>query len=229
MASRKELFPFNGKSNGKSSYPLPGRGNHFGLIEIINIDKIIKKELVPEYLKPENEYILFYHGTTSENAKAIVNSGINVKKGDPRTDFGQGFYVSKDFQYARDFVKHSNEYTVLVFKLTLTFWDAQGSSGYVFKNDSDEFWEEFVAYNRRCNRGGKFAKKSKQLSQLELESKAFIQGHVCARNLERKSGTSKQTLPKDPAIQVCIKTNELAKTFFSYLYAAFSYNNSLYK
>ncbi|CAL1545119.1 unnamed protein product [Lymnaea stagnalis] len=234
MASKKkkkEYFPFNGAINGKSKFPLPGRDDRSESIEIFNIDVENKKSLVSEYKDSNKGYILCYHGTTSENAKAIVNSGINVTKGKSKTDFGQGFYVAENFDYSRDYVKQSSkEYTVLVFKLNQTFWIEQGNSFYDFdlKEDVDKNWEQYVAYNRCIVTSGRLNKKSNIKPLLsQLECKSFIRGHVGAKNLERRPRTSNQTIAKDPTIQVCIKTNEGAQRFFRFLYAAFSYNDSL--
>ena len=42
---------------------------------------------------------VLYHGTNSENAKKICK-GINVKRGNEKTDFGKGFYTTDNFKTA---------------------------------------------------------------------------------------------------------------------------------
>lgn len=43
----------------------------------------------------------FYHGTDIDSAKEICKTQtVDVKRGSPRTDFGQGFYVTPDYNRA---------------------------------------------------------------------------------------------------------------------------------
>ena len=69
-----------------------------------------------------DEFEVFFHGTSHENAEAIID-GIDLKEGGPRMEFshGDGFYVFNDFFAARcwaasTFTDHHS--AVLVFRVT---------------------------------------------------------------------------------------------------------------
>lgn len=42
-----------------------------------------------------------YHGTISSCAENIIKNGILLKKGKPRVDFGQGFYTTSSYKFAK--------------------------------------------------------------------------------------------------------------------------------
>jgi hypothetical protein len=42
-----------------------------------------------------------YHGTISSCAENIIQNGILLKKGKPRVDFGQGFYTTQSYDFAK--------------------------------------------------------------------------------------------------------------------------------
>ncbi len=42
-----------------------------------------------------------YHGTISSCAENIINNGIILEKGKPKVDFGQGFYTTKSYKFAK--------------------------------------------------------------------------------------------------------------------------------
>ena len=43
-----------------------------------------------------------YHGTISSGAENIIKNGINFKCGKPKVDFGQGFYITPSFSFAKN-------------------------------------------------------------------------------------------------------------------------------
>lgn len=43
-----------------------------------------------------------YHGTISSGAENIIKNGINFKCGKPKVDFGQGFYTTPSFSFAKN-------------------------------------------------------------------------------------------------------------------------------
>lgn len=43
-----------------------------------------------------------YHGTISSGAENIIKNGINFKYGKPKVDFGQGFYTTPSFSFAKN-------------------------------------------------------------------------------------------------------------------------------
>jgi hypothetical protein len=42
-----------------------------------------------------------YHGTISSCAENIIRNGILLKKGKPKVDFGQGFYTTQSYDFAK--------------------------------------------------------------------------------------------------------------------------------
>jgi hypothetical protein len=42
-----------------------------------------------------------YHGTISSGAENIIRNGIILKKGKPKVDFGQGFYTTPSYKFAK--------------------------------------------------------------------------------------------------------------------------------
>ena len=43
-----------------------------------------------------------YHGTISSGAENIIKNGINFKRGKSKVDFGQGFYTTPSFSFAKN-------------------------------------------------------------------------------------------------------------------------------
>ena len=56
-------------------------------------------EIVPA--EWENQDIILYHGTALRYAESIANTGVDVNKGSPFTDFGRGFYATTDLLQAK--------------------------------------------------------------------------------------------------------------------------------
>jgi hypothetical protein len=43
----------------------------------------------------------WYHGTIGCFAQNIQDNGINLKRGFPKSDFGQGFYLGNDYEFCK--------------------------------------------------------------------------------------------------------------------------------
>lgn len=52
-----------------------------------------------------------YHGTISSCAENIINNGIILKKGKPKVDFGQGFYTTDSYKFAKSTAENKTSKT----------------------------------------------------------------------------------------------------------------------
>jgi RHS repeat-associated protein len=94
----------------------------------------------------ETQYVELYHGTDYSGANSIKD-GIDISTYRSTTDFGKGFYVTREKQQAIEWVnnKFKGEGEVLTFKIPEA--DFNKLNGKVFNSANGE-WEEFVKYNR---------------------------------------------------------------------------------
>jgi len=82
-----------------------------------------------------DELITLYHGTSKLGAKLIRESGVDIKYGGNKKDFGQGFYTTRDKQQALDWVEARNPGgEVLSFKVKTS--DLNNLSHLDFGNDA---------------------------------------------------------------------------------------------
>lgn len=58
-----------------------------------------------------NRFLEVYHGTISICAENIIKNGIILQRGKPKVDFGQGFYTTKSYKFARDTARNKAEKT----------------------------------------------------------------------------------------------------------------------
>ena len=95
--------------------------------------------------------IIVYHGSTS-----LIDI-IDVEKGKPYKDFGNGFYVTQEFSHARNLAVrnkrleqewHGQDRTAYVYAYALDINKAQGFAIKEF-NVADLDWIRFVLSNRR--------------------------------------------------------------------------------
>ena len=92
---------------------------------------------------------MFYHGTDIISAKSIYDTQkIDVRKGARNTDFGQGFYVTDDFErakkwaYRKAFLRNSKPAIVTI------IFDEEGANAIIEKFADDLRWGRFVINNR---------------------------------------------------------------------------------
>lgn len=104
-----------------------------------------------------NLILKVYHGTISTCAENIIKNGIILEKGKPKVDFGQGFYTTSSYNFAKSTAKNKAEKTnmyyeqELVYPMVLSFEvDEQ-----FFKDlnilkfyRSDVKWAQFIINNR---------------------------------------------------------------------------------
>lgn len=98
-----------------------------------------------------------YHGTISNCAENIIKNGIILKKGKPKVDFGQGFYTTNSYSFAKTTAKNKTEKTNIhlgekhFYPIVLTFDVAE----HTFKElnvlkfyREDVNWAQFIVNNR---------------------------------------------------------------------------------
>ncbi len=99
-----------------------------------------------------------YHGTISTGADNIIKNGIILEKGKKKVDFGQGFYTTNSFEFAKSTAvnkaKKTNSYNnckCIVYPTVLTYdFDtdlAKNMNVLQFQNTNIE-WAQFIINNR---------------------------------------------------------------------------------
>ena len=90
---------------------------------------------------------VLYHGTNSENAKKICK-GINVKRGNEKTDFGKGFYTTDNFKTATIWARRKTELYGGTQAIVTLYFDEDAAKHIIkyFKDDLD--WGRFIINNR---------------------------------------------------------------------------------
>ncbi|MEL7435689.1 MAG: DUF3990 domain-containing protein, partial [Chloroflexota bacterium] len=106
----------------------------------------------------DNQAITLYHGTTLTFARLIQQNGVDLSKGNPRSDFGRGFYTTTDAEQAKDWawkisLEHVDKPSLLEYKVNReqlarldTLWFLDG------KRTNESYWS-FVFHCRMGNEG----------------------------------------------------------------------------
>lgn len=99
-----------------------------------------------------------YHGTISSGAENIIKNGIKLQHGKPKVDFGQGFYTTPSFNFAKSTAinkaKKTNSYYnstyVEPYVLTYNFDEikAKEKGNILCFSDVDVKWAQFIVNNR---------------------------------------------------------------------------------
>ncbi|WP_168735606.1 RHS repeat-associated core domain-containing protein [Cohnella fermenti] len=97
-----------------------------------------------------DQTITLYHATSLTSAEDILANGIDINRGRSNLDFGQGFYVTDNFQQAQDWVNNrfDGEGAILIFQVKEGIFNKY--KGKIFKGAS-EGWRQFVYDNRNGN------------------------------------------------------------------------------
>lgn len=104
-----------------------------------------------EYMKK------LYHGTISSGAENIIKYGINLKHGKLKVDFGQGFYTTPSFSFAKSTAinraRKTNSYNqiyvepyVLIFEYNER--NAKENCNILNFTNSNTKWAQFIINNR---------------------------------------------------------------------------------
>lgn len=101
--------------------------------------------------------MIVYHGTISSCAENIIKNGILLEKGKPKVDFGQGFYTTNLYAFAKSTAKNKAEKTnihcgrnqVRPIVLKFNIHDSLIKELNILKFDeSDVRWAQFIINNR---------------------------------------------------------------------------------
>ncbi len=96
------------------------------------------------------ETITFYHGTSLEGAASMNSSGIKLSLGNPKADFGQGFYLTTNSNEALSSAARiygSSNSTLVKFSVPIS--KLNKLSTYNFSGTTST-WETFINFNKRA-------------------------------------------------------------------------------
>ncbi|CAL1540543.1 unnamed protein product [Lymnaea stagnalis] len=188
-----------------------GDGDHHPAfpVKMINIATNSGRDEVVAFLREREKTTdchIFYHGTTHESAKSIIEDGITLTKGRDCQDFssGDGFYVSEKFENAKEWSRASRgeNQAVIVYTFQSQQWDeAYGRD----LTSSKQEWEDIV---RLCRDGY----KNKAIKKRLLGNLDYIRGPLC-RNPKMIKNTKPQGFGRNDDIQVCIRGEDFAEKF----------------
>ncbi len=183
------------------------------VVKIINISRASGKDEVSKLLKEGEirDNCLFYHGTTYESAKSIVNNGIILTTGQKSQDFssGDGFYVSETLESAKNWSRATwgPHRAVIVYRIRKQLLDA--ATGRDLTLLPKQQWEDVITL---CRSGYANKRKKREI----LDGVDYIRGPMC-RNI--KDGVYDKRTPfglgRDD-VQVCLRSHDFAEKFGSF-------------
>jgi hypothetical protein len=94
----------------------------------------------PAWDNPKKE---LYHGTTKRHADSILRDGIDPSRGEPNTDFGQGFYTTTNLTQAQEWAEAKASDTgdaAVVLKLTIDRSALAALRDLVFSRPTSDYW-----------------------------------------------------------------------------------------
>ena len=194
----------------------PERGE---AVKVINVDKCgLERKCYRTQNQVENtfpdsleddEYELFFHGTSQKHAKDIIENGIDLKRGAKAQDYsdGDGFYLSKHFDEALKWARHRHvSFAVLVFRLKRT--ELRGNNnekGYDLREPAKrKKWQGVIKQFRSGKPDKKFRKEINRFYQ-------FIEGPMAS--LSRKNPNISFAVPKGDSYQICVREKNCAELF----------------
>ncbi|WNV56942.1 DUF3990 domain-containing protein [Oscillospiraceae bacterium NTUH-002-81] len=90
-----------------------------------------------------------YHGTTLENNIDIYNNGIDLSRSNDYLDFGKGFYVTPNFELAKDMARRVAYRTSSKFPTVISFEYTENLElNYKEFPCEDMKWAKFIMANR---------------------------------------------------------------------------------
>ena len=210
-----ELFPYNKEKLNVWFFP-PSLKNKRGKLNVINVNsegekyKCYKSQHgvsnFPMSLS-NDDYEVFFHGTTHESAKNIIENNIILRSGDAsnRADFsrGCGFYLGKDFENILRAKWRSHRprcSAVLVFRVPRAELRGGGINGLDLQGDLTE-WQRIIKQFRAPERPSR-----KFLD--ELEPYDFIEGPLFGEGQSLKN-----PIPNRGSYQLCVTSLDCAKLF----------------
>ena len=195
----------------------PERGE---VVKVINVDKfgLARKcyrtqnqveNAFPDSLE-DDEFEVFFHGTSHESAEDIIEGGIDLGKGARKRDFsdGDGFYLNKNFDDALRWAGHrSKSSAALVFRLKKTeLRGDDNEKGYDLREpDMKKEWQEVIKNFRNGTLNSKYRKEMNRLYQ-------FIEGPMASIS-EKNSSSVSYPRQKDDSYKLCVRTQSCVELF----------------
>lgn len=173
-------------------------------------------ERVTADLLKDDEFEVFFHGTSHESATIIIADGIDLTKGAKKKDFsdGDGFYLGKDFDKALDWakIKHRPELAVLVFRLNKTELRGEDNErGYDLRNPAlRDQWDNVIKKFRDGDPDDDFLGG--------IEHYHFIEGPMASCSRENPVGDNPREKPN--FYQLCVREENCASLFDRNLHSA---------
>ena len=212
-----ELFPYNKKKVNVWFYP-PTLKDIRGRLNVINVNGEGEKcecyksqhgvSNFPMSLS-NDDFEVFFHGTSPESAKNIIETGIILRKGDAthKADFsnGWGFYLGKDFKNTLRATWRSHRSccsAVLVFQVPRAELREAGIKGLDLQGESKKSaWQRIIKQFRAPERPTR-----KFLD--ELEPYHFIEGPLFG-----EGQSFEESIPNPGSYQLCVRSLDCAKLF----------------
>ena len=214
---KSELFPYN-KKKFNDWFLLPSPKNERKKLNVINVNSEGEKfecyksqhgvSNFPLSLS-NDDYEVFFHGTSHESAKSIIENNIILSKGDAthKADFshGWGFYLAKDFENTLRAKWRSHRprcSAVLVFRVPRADLREAGIEGLDLQGESKESaWQRIIKQFRTPGTPSRrFLDK--------LEPYHFIEGPLFG---EGQGLTN--PIPNRGSYQLCVRSLDCAKLF----------------
>ena len=158
----------------------------------------------------DDDFEMFVHGTSYDNAQDIMECGIHLTKGKGRQDFstGDGFYLGKSFDEACKWTKTRGHSTsaVLVFRVNKVELrgDDNDNGLDLTKPEKKKKWQEVVSQFRSGKPDKKFRKDLNRDYQ-------FIEGPMAS--LSSKNPRLDYPKQKDGTYQLCVRNEDCAELF----------------
>ena len=158
----------------------------------------------------DDDFEMFCHGTSHDNAQDIIECGINLTKGKGKQDFstGDGFYLGKSFHEAYKWTKTRGHFTsaVLVFRVNKVELrgDDNDNGLDLRKPESKKEWQAVVSQFRSGKPDKKFRKDLNRNYQ-------FIEGPMAS--LSSKNPRLDYPKQKDGTYQLCVRNEDCAELF----------------
>lgn len=173
----------------------------------------------------DDQFEVFFHGTESDSAKAIITGKIDVSIGYPELDFSShgGFYVSKDFddslQWARGRKYEGLPAAVLIFRVEKReLRGGEEIKGLDLTSDDRE-WQNVVGFFRRSkvqSRARNFGDRKMDAElRKELKGCHFIEGPISSYREGHHT-----PIPDPNTYQLCVKSDTCAELFDRSLFSA---------
>lgn len=92
--------------------------------------------------------LTLYHGTDIFSAKDICDGNIDISKSSKRTDFGQGFYTTDDFERAAQWAYRKAILRRAHAAVVTVIFDDESANSIIERFSDDLRWGRFIMNNR---------------------------------------------------------------------------------